>query len=68
MKDPVSCFGATLSLVLALLLSGCASVWSDNSSTLKDTDDDVSSSMVGFRIAVAAGSATVREREKVNAA
>ncbi len=68
MKEPVSCFGAILSLLLALLLSGCASVWSGNSPTLKDTDDDVSSSMAGFRIAVDAGSATAGEREKVNAA
>ena len=68
MKEPVSGFGAILSLLLALLLSGCASVWSGNSPTLKDTDDDMSSSMAGFRIAVSAGSATVGEREKVNAA
>jgi uncharacterized protein YceK len=68
MKERVSCFGAILSLLLALLLSGCASVWSGNSATLKDTDDDMSSSMAGFRIAVTAGSATVGEREKVNAA
>jgi hypothetical protein len=68
MKEPVSCLGAILSLLLALLVSGCASVWTGDSPTFKDTDDDVSSSMAGFRIAVSAGSATVGEREKINAA
>ena|ERR1035437_10001024 len=68
MKEPVSCLGAICFLLMALLLSGCASVWSGNSPTLKDTDENVSSSMAGFRIAVTAGSATVAEREKVNAA
>ena len=63
-----SCLGATPALLIALLLTGCASIWSQPSPTLKDTDDEVSSSMAGFRIAVAARSATVGEKEKVNAA
>ncbi len=53
---------------MALLLSGCASVWSRPYPTLKDTDVHVSWLMTQYRNAVHRGRVTLGEREQVNAA
>ena len=68
MKEPVSCPGAILLLILALLLSGCASIWSQPYPKLKDTDVHVSWLMTQYRNAVYSGRVTLGEREQVNAA
>jgi hypothetical protein len=68
MNNAISCPSTILTLVLVLLLSGCASFSSDNYPTLKDTNDDVSTAMTPFRIAVDAGRATAGERQQGYAA
>jgi uncharacterized protein YceK len=68
MKNPVPCLDAILPLLMALLLSGCASIWSRPYPKLRDTDVHVSWMMTDYRNMVIAGRVTVGEREQVNAA
>ncbi len=68
MKKPVFRLGAICSLLMALLLSGCASIWSQPYPRLRDTDVHVSWMLTDYRNMVVAGRVTLGEREQVNAA
>ncbi len=66
--SPASCLDAILPLLMALLLSGCASIWSQPYPKLRDTNVHVSWMMTDYRNMVVAGLVTLGEREQVNAA
>jgi hypothetical protein len=68
MKGSGTSLGLILSLFAALLMSGCASGWSGNNPTLKQTDLNVSWPMTRYRNEVIAGRVTLGEREQVEAA
>lgn len=68
MKEPAPCLDAILPLLTALLLSGCASIWSQPYPKLRDTDVHVSWMLTDYRNMVVAGRVTLGEREQVNAA
>ncbi len=68
MKKPVSRLCAVLALSTVLVLSGCASIWSEPYPKLKDTKVHVSWPMTQYRNMVVAGRVTLGEREQVNAA
>jgi uncharacterized protein YceK len=68
MKEPTFCLDAILPLLMALLLSGCASIWSQPYPKLRDTDVHVSRMMTDYRNMVVAGRVTLGEREQVTAA
>ena len=67
-KSPASLLGALRQLLLALLLTGCASIWTHLYPRLKDTDVHVSWAMTTFRNEVIKGRVTLGEREQVHAA
>jgi len=53
---------------MALVLTGCAAIWSHPYPTLKDTEIHVSWAMTQYRNEVIKGRVTLGEREQVNTA